>query len=79
MTLTDAIRLVVADSREQDSRNRHRTDAEIIVALRDDHTIDQDEITSWVEAEVIEAGSDLETAYRMVVDASGHDMARALQ
>lgn len=74
MNLTDAITRVVADTREQDP-DRNITDDAILAEIRG---FDHAEITSWVEAEVIEPG-ELETAYRMVLDASADEVTRALR
>jgi hypothetical protein len=69
MELLEAIHLVCADTREEDVDAG--TDLDIVDSIR---VYDNDEIDSWVECETIAGGGDLETAYRMVIDASDDEI-----
>lgn len=64
MELIDAIVLVVQDTRAENPGSEGLSDIVVIDQLRDE--VDDDEITLWVETEVIEPG-DLEDAYRLVI------------
>lgn len=75
MDLAEAIRLVLADDREQDPDRAYRTDAEIVGELRD--SVDRAEIDYWVESETLTAPR-LSWAYYAVIDASGDAVAQAL-
>lgn len=59
---------MVGTSRE-DNPGNNKTDRELIREIRDDTTIDHEEIDSWVKVAMIEPG-DVEQAYRILVDAS---------
>ena len=71
MDLTTAKALVIADSRDADPATP-LTDEQIVADIR---TYDHAEIDGWVETDVIEAGSETEQAYRMVLDATDEEIA----
>lgn len=74
MDLTAAINLVIAELREEDP-DRVITDHGIVDEIRE---FGHDEIDSWVEVDVVEAGSELEEAYRAVIDATDDEIANRL-
>jgi hypothetical protein len=70
MDLLEAIAWVVANTRADDPTIT-QSDQEIIDDIRE---YDDDEVTLWVEAEVIEGGGELEAAYRTVIGASDDEI-----
>lgn len=71
LDLADAIKLVITDARTQDPARRI-TDREILAEIR---SFGHDEIDEWVESEVLDSPSEMEFAFRAVIDASDDEIA----